>query len=192
MKGKIDFNNTIKDYYSFIKIDNNEVWKIIKDFPNYAISNYGRVKRLNSKYKENKNKLVPVSFNGFGYYSATLHIGHKSFRKAVHRLVAEAFIDNPNPSEYNIINHKDENKFNNRYDNLEWCSIKQNVLYSNNHLKASEHRKTHIKMIDDKGNITNYNSIKECADANNLDVSSISKRINNKANCYKEYTFLVI
>lgn len=59
-------------------------------------------------------------------------------------------------------------------------------------MKASEHRKTHIKMIDDKGNITNYNSIKECADANNLDISSISKRINNKANCYKEYTFLVI
>lgn len=49
-----------------------------------------------------------------------------------------------------------------------------------------------IKIDNNEGTITNYNSIKECADANNLDVSSISKRINNKANCYKEYTCLVI
>ena len=56
--------------------------------------------------------------------------------KTIHRLVAEAFIDNSD--KLPIVNHKDENKLNNHVDNLEWCSYKYNIDYSNVHEKLIE------------------------------------------------------
>lgn len=190
MKGIINFNIKEKDYYSFIKVDNNELWKIIDNFPNYMVSDYGRVKRINSRSTKFINKIVPASINGFGYYSVTLNKGHKSFRRPIHKLVAKAFISNPN--NYTIVNHKDENKYNNKVDNLEWCDIKYNVLYSNNNIKGSIARSNPIKMIDNNGTEFVYKSINECAHINNLDATAISKRINNIANCYKDYNFILI
>lgn len=187
---KINFNSNNKDYYSFIKIDSNEQWKTINDFSNYKISNYGRVKRIDSKYVDKINKLVPVTLNGFGYYAVSLHKGHKTYRRSIHKLVAEHFLDNPN--NFDIVNHKDENKYNNNVNNLEWCNIAYNVLYSNNNIKASVTRSNPIKMIDNKGNEYIYKSISECARKNRLDATAISKRLNNIANCYKEYNFILI
>lgn len=190
MKGKVNFNIKVKDYYSSIKIDDVEIWKVINDFPNYIISNYGRAKRIISRHTNYINKLVPASLNGFGYYTVSLHKGHKTYRFSIHKLVAIHFLDNPN--KYNIVNHKDENKLNNKVDNLEWCDIKYNVLYSNNNIKASIARSNPIKMIDNNGIESIYKSISECARKNNLDATAISKRINNIANCYSNYKFILI
>lgn len=186
----ISFKNNVLVHYSTIKIDTDEIWKVINDFPNYLISNYGRVKRINSRYDKFIDKYLPISLNGFGYYTISLHKGHKTFRKAIHKLVAEHFV--PNPNNYPIINHKDENKFNNKFDNLEWCNIGYNVLYSNNNIKAANQRKTAIKFIDNKGNEYIYDSIVDCARNHNLDASSISKRITNTANCYSKYKFIML
>ena len=103
-----------------------EIWKDIEDYEGlYQVSNLGKVKSLpklvnrknNSKYLTNEKILKPLSF---GY--ARVILSNKSY--SVHRLVAEAFI--PNPNNLPIINHKDGNKQNNCIDNLEWCDYSYN------------------------------------------------------------------
>lgn len=96
-----------------------EEWKAIKDFPNYKISNYGRVF---SKYK---NGLLKQSKDAYGYSQVNLN----RHSKKVHRLVAETFI--PNPDNLPEINHKDEDKNNNKLSNLEWCTSTYNMNYGN-------------------------------------------------------------
>lgn len=110
-----------------------EIWKKIKDYPNYEISNLGRVKAL--KYYSNIHKkyydrelILKEKTNRFGYKFVSLSnkFGRKS--KAIHRLVAENFIENKN--NYKEVNHIDGNKNNNKVDNLEWCTRQYNVLHS--------------------------------------------------------------
>ena len=97
-----------------------EVWSVIVGFPMYKISTFGRVKSLYT------NKILkPVNKND--YMFVTLVEGNKKYNRAIHRLVAKAFIANPN--RYPMINHKDENKANNIITNLEWCDAEYNVNY---------------------------------------------------------------
>ena len=115
-----------------------EQWKVIKDFPKYAISNYGNIKSLywqnnvNGKLYPREKLLTPIKKKN-GYLKVNLHNDeHKGRGKGceflIHRLVAEAFLENPkNLSE---INHKDGNKENNKVSNLEWCTRRENVLHS--------------------------------------------------------------
>ena len=91
-----------------------EVFKEIKDFESYKISNLGRV--LNKDGIELKQKTKTNS----GYLQIHLWDGTKHHHKYIHRLIAEAFL--PNPNNYRTVNHKDGNKTNNTLDNLEWCS----------------------------------------------------------------------
>ena len=95
-----------------------EVWKDIKGYEGlYQISNTGKVKGLK------RNKVLKPILQRSGYYYVDL----QRKRRLVHRLVAEAFIDNPD----NLpeVNHKDENKLNNSVENLEWCDSKYNANY---------------------------------------------------------------
>lgn len=80
--------------------------------------------------------MKPIN-NGRGYHQVVLcnNDGSKR-RKRVHRLVAEAFIENPNPEEYNQVNHKNFCKTNNRAENLEWCS----GSYNERHKIANGHK----------------------------------------------------
>ena len=97
-----------------------EIWSVIIGFPMYKISTFGRVKSLYT------NKILkPI--NKKGYMFVTLAEGGKQYNRAIHRLVAKAFIANPN--RYPMINHKDENKANNIITNLEWCDAKYNSNY---------------------------------------------------------------
>lgn len=58
----------------------------------------------------------------------------------IHRLVAKAFIDNPN--KYEQVNHKDENKLNNNANNLEWCDLNYNINYGTSHARSYLNRRT--------------------------------------------------
>ncbi len=105
--------------------NNKEVWKDIQGFEGlYEISNYGNVRSL----KFGKIKLLKPAKNKFGYYHVILCKNGQKKEYRVHRLVANAFI--PNPLNYPQINHKDENKLNNKVENLEWCNNQYNKRYS--------------------------------------------------------------
>ena len=96
-----------------------EIWKIIKEFPNYEVSNLGRIKNIR------KDKLMTISVRKNGYCVVKLSDNGTAKECKVHRLVAKAFV--PNPNKLFFVNHKDENKENNIYSNLEWCTS----LYNN-------------------------------------------------------------
>ena len=112
-----------------------EIWKDIEDFNGtYQVSNLGRIKMLDyiaSDGRKLKGRIRRTSKNNSGY--TIINIKSKHF--LVHRLVAKAFI--PNPNNYPQINHKDENKQNNRVDNLEWCTNKYNNNYGSKPYKTS-------------------------------------------------------
>lgn len=102
-----------------------EEWKDIEGYENrYQVSNLGRVKSLkpNIIMKQNLNKK-------YNRYSIMLWKNGKSKRFWVARLVAKAFVFNPNPNIFTQVNHKDENKTNNNSDNLEWCTVAYNNTY---------------------------------------------------------------
>ena len=113
-----------------------EIWKDIEGYEGfYQVSNKGRVKSLkrkicsnsNHKYNTLSEKLLKLSGGG-KYIQVILCKDGKTSAKLVHRLVAQAFI--PNPNNYPVINHKDENKKNNDVRNLEWCTYKYNNEYN--------------------------------------------------------------
>lgn len=95
--------------------------KFIKDFEDYLIYDDGRI------YSLKTNKFLKFNKSSNHYYSVELFNKNGSKRKLVHRLVALAFL--PNPNNYPQVNHKDENPLNNNVDNLEWCTAKYNMNY---------------------------------------------------------------
>lgn len=120
-----------------------EVWKEVIGFDGwYLVSNIGNVRSVDRNIADGrriKGKMLKQFIDKDGYHKVTLHVNGKLFKKFVHRIVAEAFI--PNPRNYPIINHVDENPENNSVLNLEWCTVKHNVNYGNRAQKFSE--KTH-------------------------------------------------
>ena len=111
-----------------------EIWKDIKGYEGkYQVSNYGRVKSLNYRHTGNEKLLKPI-LQTDGYLYVSLCKPLKRF--SIHRLVAEAFIQNPD----NLpeVNHKDENPTNNHVDNLEWCTNKYNINYGSRNKRVSE------------------------------------------------------
>ena len=112
-----------------------EKWSTIKDFEDYQISTKGRVK----SFKQDKINGKIMSFGSSGsYLTVVLRKNNKPYNKYVHRLVAEAFIENPNGLE--IVNHKDENPHNNVVENLEWCDVQYNNTYNKVRERTSETR----------------------------------------------------
>ena len=115
-----------------------EIWKYVDGFDeSYAVSNYGRVKSLQRTIMRNtgtpqtiREKILLQTKNTTGYYCVSL-IAPDIKRKTqkVHILVANAFVENVNS--YKCINHKDENKCNNHFLNLEFCTYKYNLEYRN-------------------------------------------------------------
>ena len=112
-----------------------EIWRPIKGYENlYEVSNKGRVRSL-TKYCMRfgcrktliRGKLLSIRKNASGYIMVSLAKKGTKKQVLIHRLVAQAFI--PNPNNYPIINHKDENPSNNNVNNLEWCTQKYNVNY---------------------------------------------------------------
>lgn len=110
-----------------------EIFRTIIGFDDYLISNFGRVKTKermlrythsktgNEHFRKTECRFLMVRNNNLtGYKFVQLYKNKKMFNRVIHRLVAEAFIDNPN--KYLVVNHKDGNKHNNTIENLEWCT----------------------------------------------------------------------
>lgn len=110
-----------------------EIWKET-EIQGYFISNLGRL-------KGRSGKIMKLHINKNGYYAISLKPNGKNEKaktRRIHQFVAEAFI--PNPNNYPYINHIDGNKLNNRVNNLEWCTPKQNLQHaiSNNLIDYSK------------------------------------------------------
>lgn len=104
-----------------------EIWKDIPEYEGlYQVSNLGNVLSLNYANRGYAKQLVPKS-NNSGRLWVELFKDGKRKAMLIHRLVAMAFI--PNPNNYPQINHMDENPKNNNAENLEWCTAKYNVQY---------------------------------------------------------------
>lgn len=119
-----------------------EEWKPVEGFErSYAVSNKGRVKRLSrtdvfirkdtGKQVERKVAESIIKVNEKDeYYEVNLREGDKSVYRTVHRMVAKAFVNNPDPTNKTEVNHIDGNKHNNYAENLEWCDRHYNVRHS--------------------------------------------------------------
>lgn len=123
-----------------------EIWKDVDGYDGlYQVSNLGNVRRLSKiitdvsqggiRKRLFKGRILSQIVVNHGYKSVMLSMNGYVKRYNVHRLVAQAFI--PNPDDLPEVNHKDENKQNNRVDNLEWCTGLYNCNYGSRNKKIS-------------------------------------------------------
>jgi uncharacterized protein YlbG (UPF0298 family) len=114
-----------------------EIFKTIPSFPDYLVSNFGRVKTKSRKlrythavtkkehFRQSSERFLKVQFNNLtGYKFYQLYLNKKMHNKTIHQLVADAFLKKD--KSHDTVNHKDGNKHNNTVDNLEWCTNKYN------------------------------------------------------------------
>ena len=113
-----------------------EQWKPIPGYDGYyEISNLGRVKSLNY-HRTGKEGFLSIQNDGCGYSFVSLSKHNQRKYPKIHCLVAEAFI--PNPNNLPQVNHIDENKSNNRVDNLEWCTPSYNTNYGTRNKRVAK------------------------------------------------------
>ena len=110
-----------------------EEWKDIEGFEGiYQVSNYGRVKSLflvNGWGKFGRETILSPYDNGNGYLVVNFRKNGKRCPQYVHRLVARAFCRRKSPED-NVVNHIDHNRKNNNSTNLEWCTPRENIMWS--------------------------------------------------------------
>ena len=132
-----------------------EKWKKIKSLDGrFAVSNMGRVKSL---WQRRRNPILFQGTTQTGYKFVTVQINGENIMRLVHRLVAYHFCPKPadfheQPSRYYQVNHKDENPANNRADNLEWVTCKENINYGHHNERVAKALGTEVWQYDLDGN----------------------------------------
>lgn len=142
-------------------------WKIISQNTNYSINEYGVIKNnttgaIKKPFKNSRN----------GYFYVDLWGNNKSTKHPIHRLIAEAFI--PNPENKPTIDHKDGNRENNAIDNLRWATYSEQNSRFNTHGVRSEKIKVTNQNDDSE---MNFESITDAADYFGVNISSISQML---------------
>lgn len=166
-----------------------EIWKDIVGYEGlYQVSNMGRVKSLNYNHTLEERILKNIKSNGY-YYRVMLYKNKKGKSIRIHRLVGNAFIKNPDNKP--CINHIDGNKSNNRVDNLEWCTYKENTEHAfitgmmvNRDTKGIKNCKSKLNNVQvleirEKYSTGKY-TYQELADEYNVHKSTIELIINRK------------
>ena len=159
-------------------LEGTEIWKSIEGYEGlYEVSNLGRVRSLDkytlykpSLYKGKfrtlrKGRILTPKISSTGYLEVSLCKNLKQLSYRVHRLVAKAFI--PNPNNYPVINHINEVKTDNRVENLEWCTTKYNM-------EVYHQKRMLIYQYDLSGNLIKlWDSITKAAEYYNIDKTGI-------------------
>lgn len=146
-----------------------EEWKPVVGFEGlYEVSNFGNVKSICAGRWKSTMIRKPVPDRD-GYLTVNLKKNGKYVCAKIHRLVAKAFISNPNNLPQ--INHKDEDKANNRADNLEWCDCRYNNNYND---RPKRFYKPVIQLTDDGREIQRFESVKAAAESIGINPANIS------------------
>lgn len=153
--------------------DFKEEWRPIAGYEGiYEVSNSGDVASLNYNKKTGVRRIRKQKLTKDGYLEIALCKDNKVKHIRVHRLVAEAFV--PNPCGYRQINHKDENKTNNLFDNLEWCDAKYNINYGTGIKRRSESASIPVVKKTKEGDfVRRYKSVSDAAEDNGMTTSEI-------------------
>lgn len=134
-----------------------EEWRIIPNFPLYEASSFGHI-------RNGKTKREIIPFNNNGYSALSLRAGRNvPSRQRVHRLVAMAFCVKEDGKEY--VNHIDENKQNNRADNLEWVTNSENAKH---YYKTHTRRRVPIRITEPDGTVREFAGLNEAGRAYGL------------------------
>lgn len=152
-----------------------EIWKDVKGFEGvYQVSNNGRVRSLR------RNIILRQGITRKGYKMVILCTNNIPKNYSIHRLVAEAFL--PNPNNLHFVNHKDENKTNNCVDNLEWCTPEHNCNHGtrNERISKSQKKKKVSQYTLDGTLIKTYEGMNIAAKETNSNCSKISRCCKNK------------
>ena len=149
-----------------------EIWKPVSENPKYEVSNQGRVRNKETGHIKSARRTKN------GYLITDIHnpLNGKMQSRYIHRLVALEFVDNP--CKLPFINHKDEDKENNRVENLEWCTCEYNLNYgSHNEQMRNTKREKYGKRVRKIGingeTIAEYGSMTEAAEEHNVTVQAI-------------------
>lgn len=164
-----------------------EEWKDIKGYEGlYQVSNKGRVKSTRN------NIILKPMISDKGYYQVDLY--NKNNRKSckIHRLVAQSFI--PNPNNYPVINHKDENKANNCVSNLEWCTVQYNHDYGTRNERATKHladfNSILVVQLDSNYKLINVWKSASSVNIQGIEHQHIAECCSGKIRTYKGYHWL--
>ena len=146
------------------------MWKPIKDFENYEVSDVGEVR--NVKF----NRLLTPSPSAGGYMRVQLRKNKQSYQRYVHRLVAEAFLEGEGE-----VNHIDGDRTNNKANNLEWTTHQQNVQHAFEVLNRTPSRgRVGVRVEYITGEVKTFEGIKECADYYDVDTKTIRDYVSHK------------
>ena len=146
-------------------------------YDSYQVSNLGRMINLNYR-GTGKAKLMELTKRKDGYLKVTFSKNGKTDNILVHRLVAETFI--PNPDNLPQVNHIDENKENNRVDNLEWVTAKENINYGTHNERAAKTKSKPVLQLSLDGNLIREWSSTQEAGRNGFDHSAVCRCCNGK------------
>lgn len=147
-----------------------ETWKPVVGYEGlYEVSSEGRVRNVKT------GRILKPGNNGRGYLYVCLYKNGAVKNHCLHRLVAQAFIQNPN--KLPEVNHKDEIRTNNNLDNLEWCTYKYNANYGTRNEKIAKGNSKPIQQLDMKTRliIATYPSLKEAGLSTGIDCDTISR-----------------
>lgn len=154
------------------------LWKPIRGYEElYLISDEGEVYALpreifngRGKYFREGRTIKPYlrGRDGMKYYAICLCRDGIEERLSIHRLVAEAFVDNDDPLNHSVINHKDRNTLNNRADNLEWCDQQYNTEYGHN---------KRVGQFKDGVKVAEYKSISYASELTGIGRTSINNAL---------------